>query len=156
MLRLVKAPVPRRIIFLDIDGVLNSMSSAVVYRTASKFSPVSLGIIKELVVSADAYIVISSSWRIGNTLTELRALFQRNDPKFPIDRIIDVTPRISLVPRGKEISEWLRVNGPVQDYLIIDDDGDMLPEQPFVQTDNSIGMCFNDYMRACKIFGVTP
>lgn len=156
MIYAIKKEKPRRIVFLDIDGVLNSMSSAVVYKTASKFSPVSLGIVKELVTRVNADIVISSSWRVGRTVHELRSMFLKNDPHFPTSRIIDVTPRMPLEPRGREIQEWIRTNGPVTSYVILDDDGDMLPGQPFVQTNNAIGMCFHDYVRACKLFGIEP
>lgn len=143
----------RPVIFLDIDGVLNSVGSAIAFGTYRRFSHVSMGILRRLVERTNADIVISSSWRVGSSLDDLRKVFAENDPQFPVARIVDVTPRHSLKPRGFEVDAWLAANG-ARTHVIFDDDGDFDATQPLVKTNNAIGLAAPHYFKACKILGV--
>ncbi len=55
-----------RVIFLDIDGVLNSHRTAAAYREPlmRKLDPVSVKLLHRIVSKADAKLVISSTWRL--------------------------------------------------------------------------------------------
>jgi len=113
-----------KILFLDIDGVVNSVETA---RRAQKKGGI-IGIdphlsllVHRIIEATDCKVVLSSTWRlIPASLEECRE-------KFPI---ISVTPSLRGCIRGKEIQVWLDTMG-FNDvkYAILDDDGDMLPEQ---------------------------
>lgn len=146
-----------RVIFLDIDGVLNSMDwykrrTRVKSKTwdeyhAQEFDPVALALIKRVISETGAKVVLSSTWRLSKEGVKfIKGL--------GID-ILDVTPHlprptstsVEYCERGKEIQAWIEKNiedrGEVVDrYVIIDDDTDMLPEQQeqFFNTDNRFGL----------------
>jgi hypothetical protein len=129
------------VIFLDIDGVLNSDHH---YRTRKKpttkeehpyceIDLKSLNILNEVVKLTDSKVVVSSTWRRKNTLERLREIFTFVGSKF---EIFDVTPikgnmnrRYGEVIRGYEINEWLSNHPDVKNYVILDDDQDFLEEQ---------------------------
>lgn len=62
---------------------------------------------------------------------------------------------IHLFERGQEIKLWMVHNGTPEQYVILDDDTDMLPDQlPFyVQTCVNNGIRWRDYELARKILG---
>jgi hypothetical protein len=140
----------RKLIFLDIDGVLNSHESFNEYHTrtgkpsnGSQFSPGAVANLNALLAAVpDAEVVISSSWRILHPLEELRALFASNGVT---DRIIGVTPNLNTI-RGVEIARWLYDNRlwlgvDVHIAIIDDDDADMGSLVPYlVQTKFAKGM----------------
>jgi len=112
-----------RIIFLDIDGVLTSRRSARQFGHYRSFLQSSVEALSYILESTGAQIVISSSWRIGRTLDDLREVF--NQQGIDGSRIIDVTPT-SMGVRGHEIDSWLRTTSvPVESFVIIDDNSDM-------------------------------
>lgn len=118
-----------KVIFLDIDGVLNLIPQGR-DEFGDCFHPHLVENLRHVIERTGAAIVISSTWRM-NGLSEMKRMWEMRDlPGI----VIDVTPFLNT-PRGEEIAEWLREN-PVTDYAIIDDDIDMLPEQMhrFVKT----------------------
>jgi len=129
-----------RVIFLDIDGVLNSHRSAVAMQTFHTLDPIAVKMLFRLVTLAEAKIVISSTWRLDKQwLTTIwGALRQAGWPwahsgflplgECPIiDRTARTSPNGSL--RGYEIQDWLDANLKYDDYIILDDDSDMLDSQ---------------------------
>lgn len=152
-----------RILFLDIDGVLNTERQhnrcvcngvAQVDGFGYAFDPEAVANLKRIVKQTGADIVISSSWKFWG-LDAMQRMWERRD--LP-GKVIDVTPNnvsdemllsVDLeymdIPAGKgsEIKEWMTTKGQqVTHYAILDDLPDMLPEQEshFVQTDPRIGM----------------
>ena len=124
-----------KIIFLDIDGVLNlRMQSR--DRFGSMFHPQFMENLKTLVDATGAKIVISSSWRFSG-LEIMQEMWQSRGLT---GEVIDITPFTAVYEasedsgfldrceRGCEIREWLKSN-PVESYVILDDDKDMLNEQ---------------------------
>jgi hypothetical protein len=127
----------KKILFLDIDGVLNSEQSAHYWNERGKenggfskrnpeFCPLSVCNLKYVLKQIpDLQIVVSSTWRIGSTLQELKDTLSKHAGVDP-ERVIDTTPfdghfgRI----RGKEIQAWLDLN-PTEKFAIVDDDSDM-------------------------------
>lgn len=131
-----------KILFLDIDGVLNS------YRTVKlfggypyDFTPAhkrrfdwqAVQLISNLCRETQTHIVLSSTWRKHFT----HAVVGR-ELGLPI---VDATPILNT-SRGVEINKWLVDHGPFDKYAIVDDDSDMLPEQMprFVQTSMAWGL----------------
>lgn len=148
-----------KVIFLDIDGVLNSMDwykrrTRVKSETwdeyhAQEFDPVALSLIKRVINETGAMVVLSSTWRLSKEGVKFIK-------SIGID-IFDCTPHlprpsntsVEYCERGKEIQAWIGkynfLPPPKEDidcYVIIDDDTDMLPEQNehFFNTDNKIGL----------------
>ena len=85
-----------------------------------------------LIEQTGADIVISSTWRYSGLKVMQNMWRDRGLP----GNVIDITPiNFNSRHRGKEIDAWLKENQ-VDNYVIIDDDNNMLPEQMmnFVQT----------------------
>ncbi len=152
-----------KILFLDIDGVLNSHSSATYWyyktimsnkpfiRIEHELDPMCVTNLEELFRRVpELKVVISSTWRIGETTASLKVLFKDLIPGLSA-RIIDRTisdPKDG--PRGYEIQVWLDENPKVERYLILDDDSDMLEHQKpfFLKTSNRNGFTFTDMCKA--------
>ena len=162
----------RKIIFLDIDGVLNTKEwHSRMTKDAPKdeygyaFDPVTVKNLAHIIDKTGADIVISSSWK-SYGVAKLRKMWEiRNLP----GTILDITPNTISdemllnanldemelgVCRGNEIKEWLsRHKGEVANYVIIDDFDDLLPEQEnhTVLTDSLIGITGSDAEKAIMI-----
>lgn len=145
-----------KVLFLDIDGVLNSTRTAVAHGgypgdfsppDMAKFDETAIALIRRLCLAADASVVLSSSWRI---------MFSAHEVANALDLpIMDKTPSLPG-NRGQEIAHWLDRHPEVEAYAIVDDDSDMLPEQLpfFVQTTHEDGLRFSDYRKLCNLFGI--
>jgi hypothetical protein len=122
-----------KIIFLDIDGVLNHHdwwrrrgelpdNSSSFDRYLHDLDPVSVGYLNEIVAATKAKVVISSTWRLHSSLSDPRGLLKRAGF---VGDLIDRTPRIPA-PRGREIQLWLdEALLDVESFAILDDDDDM-------------------------------
>src|SRR5690606_39253231 len=75
----------KKYLMLDIDGVLNSSRTVIVYEGyghgwepfSPKFDPVAVGLLRKLVEDTDAVIIISSSWRITTTYEQFYTIFDQ-------------------------------------------------------------------------------
>ena len=109
----------RRVIFLDIDGVLAPIRR---WDRYGDLDPACIQVLNEIVASGGADVVVSSTWRHGKTVAELQEML---DAHGFAGRVLDKTP--SDVPgagRGEEIAAWLADHA-VDGYVIIDDHADM-------------------------------
>lgn len=143
-----------RVIFLDVDGVLNSIGSVIALGSPNDyFDPVSVGLIARLCRETGAKIVVSSTWRIGRTVEQIRDELARAGAPQLREYIVDRTKDFQAI-RGKQIARWIEDNGFEGSYVIVDDDSDMLPEQKpyFVQTDYADGFRTRHYTNAMAIF----
>lgn len=147
-----------RILFLDIDGVLNSVKTSVAFgrwphditpKELSLFDTAAIALLQRLCDSAGIQIVLSSAWRLSHDFKAVGEAFG-----LPI---IDRTPALPG-PRGEEIAAWLAAHPEVTDYAIVDDDPDMLPGQlhRFVHTDGYEGLTWGAFKRLCGLFGENP
>ena len=145
-----------KILFLDIDGVLNSKRSAVAFshfpwtvkgRDLQRFDKVAVALIRKVCLKTGALCVLSSTWRNHTWWEQIGPAL-----KLPI---LDRTPDKIGAVRGKEIDMWLEAHPEVHTYAIVDDDRDMLEEQKpfFVQTDNNNGLTLQNYDALIKILG---
>lgn len=124
----------RKILFLDVDGVLNSLFTGGRYA----LKRVCLKRLENIVKNTGCEIVLSSTWRRDEyALKRLKRVLAYRGIK-----ITDTTIYIPKGIRGDEITEWLYRHPDVTRYAIVDDDSDMLDSQlpHFFQTDPQYGM----------------
>ena len=160
-----------RVIFLDIDGVLNSTRTMIVWgsglvpftqreldnisRDDVLLDPVAVDLLRLLTEASGAKIVISSTWRLRSSPTAFHKMFDLYgwDTR---DIVIGLTPVLHH-KRGDEIASWLKDNPVVEQYVILDDDSDMLVDQlpNFVNTEHDVGFARGDFEKAIGIFGMT-
>jgi HAD domain in Swiss Army Knife RNA repair proteins len=105
----------RRVIFLDIDGVLAPIRQ---WDRYGDLEPQCIQVLNEIVVGAGADVVVSSTWRYGKTVTELQDMLEAAGFT---GSVVDKTPvGESGADRGDEIAAWLAEHA-VGGYVIIDD-----------------------------------
>lgn len=138
-----------KVIFLDLDGVLNSRAYDRTrnWEELTYIDETRLSLVKEITDATGAVIVFTSTWRVdwdkdpskrdedGRYIADTFALYGLE--------IHDKTPDRGLdADRGDEIREWLKnVDEPVESFVIIDDCvydwGDM--RDNFIKTNPYIG-----------------
>lgn len=125
MSRTPKVDPNSKIIFLDVDGVLNSgewIDKNPKLPSRERIDPAAVARVNNLIAKTGAKIVISSSWRTGflglaNGFSFLTEFFG----KFGITQIVGMTPSFLGKPRREEIIAWLKEH-PVASFVILDDD----------------------------------
>lgn len=175
----------RLLLFLDIDGVMNSeqfynkhgkeaffkwkRENRDIY--GAPFDPTSKALLNKLIEKHNIDIVISSSWR--TTLEEMQSMWKERGMS---GKVIGITPRLQSRVRGSEIKEYLREIHAfghfnwgwwesnaffdtfnfcdIDNYVIVDDDSDMLFEQRnhFVKTTSKEGFNKETYNAIDFIF----
>lgn len=136
-----------KVIFLDIDGVLNSreydakcaMTGGDLLQPDPRAVIRLIGILQrvEKATGEAPKIVLSSSWRLDKSITW----------PFPV---YDVTPKLAeATSRADEIEKWLEVNEMdfnTEDYVILDDEADagLLHPDRFIRTDPQTGLSADD------------
>lgn len=165
-----------KIVFLDVDGVMNSndwyvrrsteveMDDIASQYPFYEFDPKAVARLNRITDETGAKIVLSSTWRHGRTIEQLKDLFVKVGITGElIDKTISINAAGNIgytIPRGCEIDYWLdkhdfqRINwskktqeeylakSQVQNYIILDDDSDMLYNQRehFVKTPHMMGL----------------
>jgi len=150
-----------KIIFLDIDGVLNTseyMGSIQGSEEEMKaIDPQAVKILNDLITDTGAKVVITSTWRRFVPFTEICYTLE-NKGLTNINSIIGMTryllPRkmsMPSTPRGKEIQEWINGFGSenITKFVIIDDDSDMVHLMPnLIKINNKVGLTVQNADRA--------
>jgi hypothetical protein len=177
MHRLKRRPrVPEPILFLDVDGVLNSRDSMVRrsrshrhYRDRDgrwSIDPRAVALLDELMRRTRARIVLSSTWRLtGGIDPESMEVVhgpERTKRALTVNgfehahRFIGHTPRLwgddgngGRIVRGHEIDAWRKEHGEeATPFAIVDDDSDMAHLTPrLVQTSFLRGLTSWDCVR---------
>lgn len=98
----------RRLIFLDVDGVLNRRCSwwrnSIRRPRGSHIDPECVRVLNDLIERSGAEIVLSSSWRLGKSRMECVSMLR----KFGVrGRLAGMTPRLHHLQRGDEIAAYL-------------------------------------------------
>lgn len=138
----------RRVLFLDIDGVLNHRAIFLPSRQGSPLCPEAIARLRLVVMRTACRVVLSSTWRmLPHHVAQLRQA--GGFPAAHEDwRTVElpVEMRGGLIHpdhhRGREIAEWLSRHPDTSRFAIVDDDDDMLPEQRpfFVRTSFDHGL----------------
>lgn len=112
-----------KILFLDIDGVMNNDELLSIHGW-NAIGELQLDRLKHIVESTKAKIVLSSSWRLSDDTKTLvqEALATKNLEL--IDATIEIRKKHSIVRRSEEILEWLTRHPEVVKFAILDDDSD--------------------------------
>lgn len=111
-----------KVIFLDIDGVLNSndyvdyASDNNIQGILKEIDPKKIVMLKFAIDITNAQIVVSSSWRNISKFEYLKELFLKYDIKLD-----EKTPLIDN-NRGLEIRKYLKEHTNIEQYLILDDE----------------------------------
>ena len=137
------------------------------YRTAFRYlADDSMKNLNIIIEKTGANVVISSSHRVSYTIEELQRMFDIRGFK---GKIVGKTPSLFFmglkgytksVPRGNEIKAWMETNKNLInekmskiDYVILDDDSDMLYWQRnnFIKINPYCGLNFKDTIQAIDI-----
>jgi len=138
-----------KVLFLDVDGVLNHYGSIALLA----ISDPKLRLLEKIVNESGCKIVVSSTWR---KLPETRRVLMKRLGYRNL-RVYDWTTtkywKIGQV-RGDEIQAWLDEHPNVTNYVIVDDDADMLPHQMsrFVKTNGHDGLTNDDVDTILELF----
>lgn len=137
-----------RVVFLDVDGVLNSVRD---YYSIDLATDSHFVLLKELVDRTGAKIVLSSSWRMGLSIRD--GLVQRL-AEYGLE-IYDTTPVLYFEgrKRGDEIRAWLNEHEEVTNFVILDDESDMceFTKTNLVKTNTNFGLKSIHIEKAVKI-----
>jgi hypothetical protein len=122
-----------KIIFLDIDGVVINRAACM-----KGFKKVDEDCVKRLNRITDetgALIVLSSCWRLGRTIPEIREMLKLWGIT---GKVLDRTRNLNA-ERGLEIDDWLdSCPREVEKFVILDDDTDMAHLRPHLVKTNFV------------------
>lgn len=123
-----------KILFLDVDGVMNSRSSLQRSQRSGSIlgiDPLMAFIVSKIQLETDCEIVLSSSWRHSpEGLKEVKSRF----------KLYGITPMPQSGIRGNEVKAWLDQHPEVTRYAILDDSSDFLEGQPLFKTTFETGI----------------
>lgn len=161
-----------KIIFLDIDGVLNHnlfyknsferrYEEGAIPHPYSEIDPECVSYLNDLCSRTGVKIVISSTWRHSGLEYCKDVLTYHGFT----GEIIGITPtsRCGMCVRGNEIQKWIddnsemlcgsRIGSNFKQYVILDDDTDMLYWQRnnYIQIDSHCGLTPNNCIKAENI-----
>jgi HAD domain in Swiss Army Knife RNA repair proteins len=121
-----------KVIFLDIDGVLNCKNTPNPRKFPYIVDPKLLKRFKRLLQCTGAKVVLSSTWRYDPA-----GLFSAKHWGIPF---IDVIPDMPKRPRRDEVLAWLKTHPKVKRFVVIDDEDDELDQLPLFQPSASNGL----------------
>jgi hypothetical protein len=139
-----------KVLFLDIDGVLNKMNTRdVFYEGGHMYTNLDQALVNRfrrwLEDKEDLNIVLSSTWRFYPKTRKIL-----NDEGIFWEGVTPINRS-----RGMEIHEWLLAQeGPISEVAIIDDNPNMWPVgRYFVQTSETHGLLDKHLKRLDKLLG---
>lgn len=157
-----------KIIFLDMDGVMNSHAylTANEKRRERKKTPLDIrgtegwsemvdpkGVerLNRVIAATNARVVISSSWRHVHTPIAMQKILELRGFR---GRVIDETPVLPGA-RGTEITAWLDEHPGIDRYVIFDDGSSAGHghDGRFVNTSLATGLTDSDVREAVRILG---
>jgi HAD domain in Swiss Army Knife RNA repair proteins len=121
-----------KVIFLDIDGVLNCDTTPNARKFPYMVNRALLARFRGLLKSSGAFVVLSSTWRVDPVGLIAAKFFE-----VPFH---DVCPDMPGAPRCEEIIVWLRNHPEVSRYVVLDDENDCLDELPLFQPSSKTGL----------------
>lgn len=170
-----------KLIFLDIDGVLNAHEPLDADVLCATFHRDKVALLNGVLRATGAKIVLSSAWRYivhrGEATLDGMDWLLRSHGVIS-GRLFGVTPIDTMMPwlkkgtfdgepshwpkeneRGKQITDWLTADyaPPCSRHVVIDDLdlGISAAGHPFVQTDGKVGLTAADAEKVLKLLGNT-
>jgi len=158
-----------KVLFLDFDGVLNSIPFLVKAsedeirrqrrRPTDAIDPEAVKHLNSIVDRTGCKVVISSTWRKLYRQKQLERLLK---VRGFVGEIIGMTPRLYRTPegeplyRGNEIQAWIDAEPTeIEAIVILDDDSDMEHLTPWlVATDVDHGLTAMEAARAVEVLGL--
>lgn len=155
-----------RVLFLDVDGVINKQSDFTPETGTYALNRGMCDMLADWLEKNDVSVVLSSTWRKHDDhVLYLREFAPRITNRFLDDyRTPDLWHELpedayrgfirQYLGRGQEIKIWIeRQAFRIDQYFILDDDGDFSPEQrkSFVQTSYHTGLCKKHIKRLDKL-----
>lgn len=145
----------KKVIFLDVDGVLNSYRNVIAdggfpFPASSSLAQnprhaeenldrLAIGMIRKLCEEFDAVIVLSSTWRMHVDAVEF-------GKKYNLPIVAGTNPNVG---KPASIKEYLALHPEIENYLVIDDD-DMLAGNRQVWTYPFEGFIYKNYVECQK------
>ena len=153
-------PIVNPIIFLDIDGVLNSHSDF-----SDDFrepTPVPLRIgpvqnLRSLLRTVDGRIVISSTWRMKMRPNPVLCPVRRSLDRFGIDSSLIIGRTGDVGERGRQILDWVREHRPAK-WVVLDDNSNDFDDhrevmKRFIWVNSKNGLTVSNVDKAIAIIG---
>ena len=140
-----------KVIFLDIDGVLNNARSNEESITFPCIDDVNLQHLKHIIDETNASIVLTSSWKEDYQDNDaIRSFINEKVPVFD-------TTDDNILNRGKGILEYLSAHRDVESLVILDDEAFDFEEcglmDHWIKTSYGCGLTEMDAERAIRILG---
>jgi hypothetical protein len=149
-----KSPCSHSLLFLDIDGVLNTTSTMLAHPGKLHFAPSAVAAIKKILAATDCRIVLTSTRRRSG-LAPIRQAFLANGLPEAAERLIDSTPILSDSDtdslRSEEIQSWLEQKHFTGPFAILDDAP--IPGLPVITTSHDLGLTLRDADLAIQRLG---
>jgi hypothetical protein len=121
-----------KVLFLDIDGVLNCAKTKNPRKFPYVVDPKLLARLSGLLDRTGAKVVLSSSWRLDPI-----GIMAAKHWSVPF---IDTCPDLPKRPRSEEILKWIAANPRVSRFAVIDDEDDELDDLPLFQPSCKTGL----------------
>lgn len=143
-----------KIIFLDIDGVLNTEPNL---EKGEDLDPKIVRLLGELTRQTSAGIVITSSWRHRFSVAEMKKIFKEHDFGGEVPIVGTTSIEDPEEDRGSHIKKFIKDNDqlPIDSYVIIDDrHKESLSKKQlkrFVHTDSKRGASRANFYKAKMI-----
>jgi len=147
----------KKIIFLDVDGVLNSKST-IPKRKIIEIDKIHVDLLNQIITAhPDVRFVLSSTWRKPSVKIH-RNIYELLKENGFIGQFIGETPIFFNRSRGMEIEAWLEDNLSKKElkeskFVILDDDCDMYPvEKYLIRTSFDFGLNSEHVQQILTIF----
>lgn len=121
-----------KVLFLDIDGVCNSVYTWQKFDGFQGIDPEMAARVRRIVAETDCKVVLSSTWRLDRK--------SRAHVREAVCDFIGVTPDLPNETRGAEVSAWLSKHSTVSRHACLDDQFDFEPHHNLFRTSSLTGL----------------
>lgn len=122
-----------KVLFLDIDGVVNAQATAQRHRGVIGIDPYMAFLVGKIQLDTGCEIVLSSSWRLWPK--------SKAEVEKQVAKLYGVTPNLKgKTDRGCEVKQWLEAHPEVERYAILDDNSDFHSDQHLFKTSWPFGL----------------
>lgn len=143
-----------KVIFLDIDGVMNSVTTPFGdrRRLSTFLDPSNVAVLNQIVRATGAVVVVTSTWRLTMSIEQLRGHFEEAGC---VAEIVDVTPDLDAYRRDREVRAWLAAQRePPRRWVILDDDPELdASPDTLVRIDQLVGLSARELPRVLELLG---